>query len=90
MSRCEWVSQLVRAYIMVVVSVVTALEHTAVEVLLWLLFDQHFINRRGDWQASAAAGVLHFLNRFENFLAVNLDFYHFGVEQNLARLHVNA
>ena len=89
-SRCQEVAQLVRAYIIVVCAVVTALEHTAVEVLLRLLFDQHFIDRRGDRQASAAAGVLHFLNRFENFLAVNLDFYHFGVEQNLALLHVNA
>ena len=73
-SRCQKVAQLVRAYIIVVCAVVTALEHTAVELLLRLLFDQHFINRCGDRQASAAAGVLHFLNRFENFLAVNLNF----------------
>ena len=89
-SRCQEVARLVRAYIIVVCAVVTALEHTAVAVLLCLLFDRHFINRRGDRQASATAGVLHFLNRFGDFLAVNLDFNNLGVEQNLALLHVNA
>ena len=87
---CQQIAQLVRADIVVVFPIVAAPEHPAVEFLLRLLFEQHFVYRIGDRQAAAAAGILHFFNRAEELPAVDLDLYDLGVQQNFPFFHINA
>ena len=74
-------AELIDADIIVVFAVVAALEHSAVQVLLFPLLAQHFIHRVRQRQCAAAGFVFHFLHRFDDDLAVFLVLNDFGVEQ---------
>ena len=58
-------AELIDADIIVVFAVVAALEHSAVEVLLFPVLAQHFIHRVGQRKGSAAGFVFHFLHGFD-------------------------
>ena len=74
-------AELIDADIIVVFAVVAALEHSAVQVLLFPFLAQHFIHRVRQRQCAAAGFVFHFLHRFDDDLAVFLILNDFGVEQ---------
>ena len=74
-------AELIDADIIVVFSVVAALEHSAVQILPFPFLAQHFIHRVWQRQCAAAGFVFHFLHRFDNDLAVFLILNDFGVEQ---------
>ncbi len=59
-------AELINADIIVVFAVVAALEHSAVQVLLFPLLAQHFIHRVRQRQRAAAGFVFHFLHRFDD------------------------
>ena len=79
--RADQPAELIDADIIVVFAVVAALEHTAVQVLLFPFLAQHFIHRVRQRQCAAAGFVFHFLHRFDDDLAVFLVLNDFGVEQ---------
>ena len=64
------ITELIDADIIVVFAVVAALEHTAVQVLLFPFLAQHFIHRVRQRQCAAAGFVFHFLYGFDDDLAV--------------------
>ena len=88
--RGQQVAELVRADIIVVFPIVTVPEHPAVEFLLRLLFEQHFVYRIGDRQAAAAAGILHFFDRAEELLSVHFNLHNLGIQQDLTLFHTSA
>ena len=74
-------AELIDADIIVVFAVVAALEHSAVQVLLFPLLAQHFIHRVQQGQCAAAGFVFHFLHGFDDNLAVFLILNDLCVEQ---------
>ena len=74
-------AELIDADIVVVFAVVAALEHSAVQVLLFPFLAQHFIHRVRQRQCAAAGFVFHFLHWFDDDLAVFLILNDFCVEQ---------
>ena len=74
-------AELINADIIVVFAVVAALEHTAVQVLLFPLLAQHFIHRVRQRQRAAAGFVFHFLHGFDDDLAVFLVLNDLGIKQ---------
>ena len=74
-------AELIDTDIIVVFAVVAALEHTAVQVLLFPFLAQHFIHRVRQRQRAAAGFVFHFLHRFDDNLAVFLILNDLCVEQ---------
>ena len=74
-------AELINTDIIIVFAVVTALEHSPVQVLLFPFLAQHFIHRVRQRQCTAAGFVFHFLHGFDDNLAVFLILNDFGVEQ---------
>lgn len=74
-------AELINADIIVVLAVVAALEHTAVQVLFFPFLAQHFIHRVRQRQRAAAGFVFHFLHGFDDNLAVFLILNDLCVEQ---------
>ena len=79
--RADQPAELINTDIIIVLAVVAALEHTAVQVLLFPFLAQHFIHRVRQRQRAAAGFVFHFLYGFDDDLAVFLILNDFGVEQ---------
>ena len=65
-------AELIDTDIIVVFAVVAALEHTAVQVLLFPFLAQHFIHRVRQRQRAAAGFVFHFLYGFDDTLPFSL------------------
>ena len=82
-------AELIDADIIVVFAVVTAIEHSAIQVLLFPFLAQHFIHRVRQRQRAAAGFVFHFLHGFNDDLAVFLILNDFGVEQYVFLFPVN-
>lgn len=74
-------AELIDADIIIVFAVIAALEHTAVQVLLFPLLAQHFIHRVRQRQCAAVGFVFHFLHWFDDNLAVLLALNDLCVEQ---------
>ena len=74
-------AELIDADIIVIFVVVAALEHSAVQVLLFPFLAQHFIHRVRQRQRAAAGFVFHFLHGFDDDLTVFLVLNDFGVAQ---------
>ena len=79
--RADQPAELIDADIIVVFAIVAALEHTAVQVLLFPFLAQHFIHRVRQGQCAAAGFVFHFLHGFDDNLAVFLILNDLCVEQ---------
>ena len=79
--RADQPAELIDADIIVVFAVVAALEHTAVQVLLFPFLAQHFIHRVRQRQCAAAGFVFHFLHGFDDDFTVFFILNDFGVEQ---------
>ena len=64
------------------IRIIAFAEMPFVEILLFLLFQQHFINRLGQRECSTACFVLHFLLGFDDSLAVPFVFHDFCIEED--------